>query len=133
MTAPAKATPTQKPKPGTGAAAKAIGEAAPKKEKPTGPQYTRKAYKAREGYKLYEAKGRAGKINVRGFSQVMTFAADVQDLDHPNEDWHLGVITRFFTSKEKAEAYKAKKEEGSEGRVNVKIVAANPYKGQGEE
>jgi hypothetical protein len=133
MTAPAKSAPKpgSKQSAGTGAAAKAIGKtAAPKAEK-TGPRYTRKSYTCKEGFKLYEATGRAGKINVRAFDQVMTHAADVQDPEHPNADWHLGVITRFFPSKQKAEDYKAKKEaEGDD--VNVRIVAAQPYKGQSE-
>src|SRR5206468_2558911 len=97
----------------------------------TGPRYTRKSYTCKEGFKLYEATGRAGKINVRAFDQVMTHAADVQDPEHPNVDWHTGVITRFFRSKEKAEDYKAKKEAEGEG-VNVRIVTVQPYKGQGE-
>jgi len=132
MTAPAKSAPKPGPKKsaGTGAAAKAIGKTAKaEKTEQTGPRFTRKAYSAKEGFKLYQATGRAGKINVRQFDQVMTHAADVQDPEHPNEDWHKGVITRFFPSKEKAEDYKAKKEaEG--GGVNVRIVAAQPYQGQ---
>jgi hypothetical protein len=136
MTAPAKkAAPKPGPKSsaGTGAAEKAIGKSATKgkEDKPTGPRYTRKSYVAKEGFKLYEATGRAGKINVRQFDQVMTHAADVQDTAHPNADWHDGVITRFFPSKEKADDYKAKKEAEAD-TVNVKIVAAQPYKGQGE-
>lgn len=133
MTAPAKSAPkpgSNNKGAGTGAAAKAIGKnAAPKPEK-TGPRYTKKAYtQPKQGFKLYEATGRAGKINVRAFDQVMTHAADVQDPEHPNADWHLGVITRFFPSKQKAEDYKAKKEaEGDD--VNVRIVAAQPYQGQ---
>lgn len=136
MTAPAKQS-APKPGPkqnsaGTGAAAKAIGKnkAAPK-EKPSGPRYTKKSYTVKEGFKLYEATGRAGKINVRAFSQVMTHAADVQDPAHPNTDWHLGVITKFFPSKTKADEYKAKREAEGED-VNVRIVAVSPYKGETE-
>lgn len=123
-----------KPKPAAPAGKKPGGSVSniDKSEKQTGPRYTRKAYTCREGMTLYEARGGAGFINVRAFPNVMLFAADISDPNGKHEgaknpDWIKGLISRFFPNKEKAEKYKADKEE--EG-YTVKIVPVTPYEGE---
>lgn len=91
---------------------------------PDNPRFTRAKYTAKQGETLYQATGRAGKINVRGYAKEMKYGIDVADDKSPREDARAGLIWGFAETEDAAKKVAARL---TEKGYDVKIVPAVKY------